>query len=527
MTLNTREADPHPDRAAPNATAAEQVRASWQSLLPSQGGQLRASIVALPGDDWERDPELLLALATTYRTASSLNLYAANSYLDAADALIDDDDERLRAMSALQRTTCLRGFGRLEEAHELALTVSETAWRDQLRLSERLALEARGRIAAGISLALLGDLPGGEAAIRHGLGLVDQGEPPWWVVEALGWLAIIAWHTGPAAGPLPHLTRAHELGEANGMLDDVAGVPARIAESLLATDRGDFALAMSTLAPLAGITVGTEYDIMRLHALSLASISNDSPLDQVEVLQEARILLQAWPEPSLYHLQHETCSTIALLRAGALTSARESISALAALTDSIPDPRHIYCVGRFEARLAMQAGEYETVIERTDDCRAIGDGHAVRTLAYVDVLRAAAHLQLGDTTIAATSIDNVMVVAARTGWQRPLLLLPSPVLRLMIASADAREQPDAVRSVINELSAKLPEVSIKQAESLTERERVILAHLAAGRSRKEISTLLHVSPNTIKSQTRNLYHKLGAASKHEAIARAEQYGISI
>jgi LuxR family maltose regulon positive regulatory protein len=56
-------------------------------------------------------------------------------------------------------------------------------------------------------------------------------------------------------------------------------------------------------------------------------------------------------------------------------------------------------------------------------------------------------------------------------------------------------------------------------------ELAVLRGLGAGLSRREIGTQLYISLNTVKSHTRELYRKLGAASKDEAVARAEALGL--
>ena len=56
-------------------------------------------------------------------------------------------------------------------------------------------------------------------------------------------------------------------------------------------------------------------------------------------------------------------------------------------------------------------------------------------------------------------------------------------------------------------------------------ELAVLRGLAAGLSRREIGAELYVSLNTVKSHTRELYRKLGATSRSEAVARAETLGL--
>lgn len=63
------------------------------------------------------------------------------------------------------------------------------------------------------------------------------------------------------------------------------------------------------------------------------------------------------------------------------------------------------------------------------------------------------------------------------------------------------------------------------ALGISDRERMVLEHLAAGQSNKEIARTLDVSPNTIKTHLANLYEKLGARRRTEAIARARDLGL--
>jgi ATP/maltotriose-dependent transcriptional regulator MalT len=63
------------------------------------------------------------------------------------------------------------------------------------------------------------------------------------------------------------------------------------------------------------------------------------------------------------------------------------------------------------------------------------------------------------------------------------------------------------------------------AEPLTEREREVLALLASGRTNAEAARDLFVSVGTIKSHTGNIYRKLGAKNRAQAISRARDLGL--
>ena len=56
-------------------------------------------------------------------------------------------------------------------------------------------------------------------------------------------------------------------------------------------------------------------------------------------------------------------------------------------------------------------------------------------------------------------------------------------------------------------------------------ELAVLRGLADGLSRREIGARLYISLNTVKTHTRELYRKLGATSRADAIARADALGL--
>jgi DNA-binding CsgD family transcriptional regulator len=70
-------------------------------------------------------------------------------------------------------------------------------------------------------------------------------------------------------------------------------------------------------------------------------------------------------------------------------------------------------------------------------------------------------------------------------------------------------------------------LNTRALESLgvSERELQVLQLLAAGRSNKEIANELEVSPNTVKTHVANLFGKLAASRRTEAISRARELGL--
>jgi len=63
------------------------------------------------------------------------------------------------------------------------------------------------------------------------------------------------------------------------------------------------------------------------------------------------------------------------------------------------------------------------------------------------------------------------------------------------------------------------------AQGLTKRERVILAHLALPLTLGEIAGSLFVTRNTVKSQVRSIYLKLGVADREAALRAGRRLGL--
>ncbi|MFD6178700.1 MULTISPECIES: helix-turn-helix domain-containing protein [unclassified Isoptericola] len=60
---------------------------------------------------------------------------------------------------------------------------------------------------------------------------------------------------------------------------------------------------------------------------------------------------------------------------------------------------------------------------------------------------------------------------------------------------------------------------------LTRRERVVLSNLSEDVTLEQIATKLFVTRNTVKSQVRSVYRKIGVSSRAEAVAWARQAGL--
>jgi DNA-binding NarL/FixJ family response regulator len=89
-------------------------------------------------------------------------------------------------------------------------------------------------------------------------------------------------------------------------------------------------------------------------------------------------------------------------------------------------------------------------------------------------------------------------------------------------SAPASELVDAIRSAIDVVDTAPQPVLV--ASILSMREREVMRLIARGLSNEEIGRSLSISVGTVKRHNTNIFAKLGAASRTDAVRKASQLG---
>jgi DNA-binding NarL/FixJ family response regulator len=99
-----------------------------------------------------------------------------------------------------------------------------------------------------------------------------------------------------------------------------------------------------------------------------------------------------------------------------------------------------------------------------------------------------------------------------------------------VASGEAVLAPTATRRLIDQFMPLMPNPGRrtdhdKVLNQLTDRERSVFAHLAAGRSNREIATELHVSEGTVKIHVGRILAKLDLRDRVQAVVLAYESGL--
>ncbi|WP_157802338.1 LuxR C-terminal-related transcriptional regulator [Diaminobutyricimonas aerilata] len=174
-----------------------------------------------------------------------------------------------------------------------------------------------------------------------------------------------------------------------------------------------------------------------------------------------------------------------------------------------------------------------TALARGDDARAISlterlvgaDGASPRTLASLLLVRAVARERSGRAGEALLALEQALDVLETHDLRVPLALVPRARLKSLAVSLPTGPSR-RLRALLEETPALIPLASVStSAARLTPREIAVLEQLTGDASVRQIADTLFVSPNTVKSQLRSLYRKLGVSTREEAVSVASASGL--
>lgn len=129
------------------------------------------------------------------------------------------------------------------------------------------------------------------------------------------------------------------------------------------------------------------------------------------------------------------------------------------------------------------------------------------------------HENIEREAVALVSMRRALEIGARVGAKETFLRQDTQILNLIIRIAS--EKPtvyleDLASLITNRLKSR-NENLLTSSALLTKRELEILRHLETGKPISAIALTLHVSQNTMKTHLKNIYRKIGASGREEAV----------
>jgi LuxR family maltose regulon positive regulatory protein len=182
--------------------------------------------------------------------------------------------------------------------------------------------------------------------------------------------------------------------------------------------------------------------------------------------------------------------------------------------------------GRSSDAICRLRGAYEDLLASNDQLSALRVGAELSL----------AHLRFGSPVVAIDTFKPVLKMAAHSRAVGFVLDCDPDVARLlaMVTSITNPEQTNDVRNFARHLLTLLEQRTVpvrsssdprKGKQMLTDRENSIIEFIAKGKSNKEIARALGVTPETIKTHVKRIFLKLSAASRAQAVVRAQSLGL--
>jgi LuxR family maltose regulon positive regulatory protein len=190
---------------------------------------------------------------------------------------------------------------------------------------------------------------------------------------------------------------------------------------------------------------------------------------------------------------------------------------------------------RTSARLLHAQGQHGDALSLLEGlCKASEEAGRTGELIEILALQALALWAKNEKERAVVTLTRALLLAEPEGYVRTFVDEGAAMGDLLSATLEARQRGHLdpanrvpVRYLAKLLGAVAQEASALTADelltdSLSERELEVLALVAAGESNAGIAGKLFVSTSTVKTHINNLYRKLGARSRTQALARARE-----
>jgi LuxR family maltose regulon positive regulatory protein len=187
------------------------------------------------------------------------------------------------------------------------------------------------------------------------------------------------------------------------------------------------------------------------------------------------------------------------------------------------------------ARILIAQGHLDESVGMLEHLlKAAESGGRNSKVIEIRILQALAFQAKGETDRALFTLEKALTLAEPEGFIRIFVDEGPPMARLLYEALAREIAPDYIRRLLAAFSdaeteqSDATESQVLEAnlvEPLSDREIEVLHLIAEGLTNQEIAARLYLSLNTVKVHTRNIYGKLDAHNRTQAVTRARVLGI--
>ncbi|PJJ65458.1 LuxR C-terminal-related transcriptional regulator [Compostimonas suwonensis] len=312
---------------------------------------------------------------------------------------------------------------------------------------------------------------------------------------------------------IPYLAAIDRSEWPEGWTDGYAGALYQIAHALRSLEEFDFEAAQSRIDVMDRHRPTIEHWTFFEHVQAYIDLGQGRARGRATALEAALARGGRPPISAFARLRIEMTLALLLLASGQGTRVDALLK---------KHPENVPAVAIMWARRHLLANRPDLAIRHLLD---VPRESSSRTIVEALIVRAATALRLDNPALALSSLDDATALAADRGLYIHFMTIPRRDLDALRELSDARG-PSQASEVIDRLVG-MPDVmpaSLSMA-TLTDRELIVLAELVKTGHVEDLAATLFVSSNTIKSQLRSVYRKLGVRTREEALLAASEQGL--
>ncbi|HTP07372.1 MAG TPA: LuxR C-terminal-related transcriptional regulator [Anaerolineae bacterium] len=496
-------------------------------FLSGEHATLLRWIAALPEAQRRPRPALGILRAIMY-SAAGMNHEAALALSEVDQTLSGLDERDSRNRGLLGRSAAAHAM--VATAHEDPQVILDYARQSLDLVSDQSGWHSSVLLASSNAYFLLGDLAACVEALSAGIDIAILRQSHLLVLIEQAKLAQTYWMQG-------HLQQAANVCQAGLHYIDQCGLAqSPNCDHILLTwgailcEQGD--LDRATEFILRGLDMGRSRQVVTNELFGYRSmirvcLAKHDMFGAEKYLRQAETLTQAYDIPGQHVSPITAMKAQLLIQQSRWAEAEYELRVLdARADDEIPFIQH----GRLYlalTQLRMAQGNLPAADQTLDRLSTFSQASGQRRwMIPIQVLRAVLQLTRQDLPHALRALEPALELAEPEGFIQDFLDEGEPMNRLLHEAIRHKVKPEFAHQLLNRFSPdRSVEKPIGLVEPLSERELEVLKLVAEGLSNQEIAARLYLSLRTIKFHTGNIYGKLGAKSRTEAVSRARDLGL--
>ncbi|MGY1550591.1 LuxR C-terminal-related transcriptional regulator [Microbacterium sp. A588] len=300
------------------------------------------------------------------------------------------------------------------------------------------------------------------------------------------------------------------------VLDEYSGVLLRLAKMVRALGSGDVADARVNLAAVNRHLDTIEFKPLLIALDAIADVISGDAETAISKINRVRA-----SELASRRLSPMDADQLTLVEALACAAAGDLVVA-ARLSDKVDSPvAHIV-----RAQIVLLQQDAPAAAKALAN-PSLTSSTSPRMVRMRQLLLAWCMLESGERDEAKRALLRVVGIGRIAGEDGGMMLLPQDVRDRMRMLFDG-DRSEFAAQALSQLSAPIPAPFFvhEQQPQLSKRELAVVHELRHGHSNAQIAQALNISRNTVKTQLRTAYQKLGVTSRDDALAKIAVLGLS-